>query len=81
MATSRAFRAYGRTLKMVSYFKYLGKVLSEADDYWMAVIRNLTKARVVWRRMTKILRREGARPQVSGFFFKSVVQSVLLFGA
>ena len=31
--------------------------------------------------MTRTLSREGARPWVSGFFFKSVVQSVLLFGA
>ena len=31
--------------------------------------------------MLGILIREGARPRVSGFFSKSVVQSVLLFGA
>ena len=36
---------------------------------------------MVWLRMSRILIREGARPRVSGFFFKSVVQSVLLFGA
>ena len=52
-----------------------------ADDYWPAVIRNLTKARAVWRRMARILSREGARPRLSGFFFKAVVQSVLLSGA
>ena len=57
--TSRAFRAYGRTLKMVPYFNYLGRVLSAADDDWPAVIRNLTKARVFWRKMMRILIREG----------------------
>ena len=31
--------------------------------------------------MSRILIREGARPRVSGFFFKSIVQAVLLFGA
>ena len=31
--------------------------------------------------MTRILRREGARSRLSGFFFKAVIQSVLLFGA
>ena len=31
--------------------------------------------------MSRILIREGARPRVSGFLFKSAVQSVLLFGA
>ena len=66
---------------MVPYFKYLEKVLLAEDDDWPAVIWNLTKARAVWRIMTRILSREGARPQVSGFFFKSVVQLVLIFGA
>ena len=28
-----------------------------------------------------ILSREGVEPRVSGFFFKSVVQAVLLFGS
>ena len=44
---------------MVSSFKYLGKVLLAEDDGWMAVIRNLTKVLAVWRRMTRILGREG----------------------
>ena len=30
--------------------------------------------------MTRILSREGAEPRVSGFFFKAVVQAMLLFG-
>ena len=81
MATSRVFSAYGCTLEMVPYFKYLGRVLLAADYYWPAVIRNLMKARVVWRGMTQILSREGARPRVSIFFLEAVVQLVLLFGA
>ena len=79
--TSRAFSTYRRTLKMVPYFKYLGRLLSAAYDYWPEVTRNLTKVRVVWRRMKRTLSREGARPRVSGFLFKAVVQLVLLFGA
>ena len=31
--------------------------------------------------MTRILSREGAAPRVSGFFFKAVVQAMLLFGS
>ena len=80
-ATSRLLSAYGRTLEMVSSSKYLGRAISVADDDCPAVIHNLVKACAVWRRMTKILSREGARPPVSGFFFKAAVQSVLLFGA
>ena len=52
-----------------------------ADDDWPEVIQNLTKARAVWRRMSRIMSRERARLRVSGFFFKSVIQSVLIFGA
>ena len=66
---SRLFSAYGRTLKRVPSFKHLGRVLLVADDDWPAVIRKLRKARAVWRRMSRILIREGARLQVSGLFF------------
>ena len=72
--TSRAFRAYGHPLEMVTSFKYLGRVISKADYYWTAVVRNLAKAQAVWQRLTRILSREGAAPWVSGFFFKAVVQ-------
>ena len=41
----------------------------------------MAKARKSWGRMQGILRREGATPRISGNFFKSVVQLVLLFGA
>ena len=39
----------------------------------------MSQARAVWKRMTRILSREGAELQVSVFFFKAVVQAVLLF--
>ena len=80
MVTARAFRAYGTPLEMVTSFRYLGRVMSEADDDWTEVVQNLAKARVAWKITTRILSREGERPRVSGFFFKAVVQSVLLFG-
>ena len=51
------------------------------DDDLLVVVRNLAKVRVVWQRMTRILIREGAEPRLSRFFFKDVVQSVLIFGA
>ena len=64
---------------MVTSFIYLGQVISKADDDWAEVVNNLSWARAVWRRMTRILSREGAAPQVSGLFFKALVQAVLLF--
>ena len=79
--TSITFSTYGRPLKMVTYLKYLGIWLSAAYDDWLAVFRNLVKARMVWRRMLRIQIREGEIPQVSVFFSEAVVQLVLLFGA
>ena len=79
--TVRDFSAYGHPLEMVTSFTYLGQVISAADDDWPVVVKNLSRARKVWSRMSRILSREGAAPRVSGFFFKAVVQAVLLFGA
>ena len=45
------------------------------------MFRNLSRARAVWKRMTRILSREGAEPRVSGFLFKAMVQAVLVFGS
>ena len=80
-ATLRAFSTYRRTLKMVLSLKYLGRVLLAAYYDWPLVIQNLTKVWAVWRRISRILIREGVRLQVYRFFFKAVAQSVLLFGA
>ena len=50
-----------------------------ADDNWPVVVKNLAQARKVCSRMSRIVIREGAAPQASGFFFKDVVQEVLFF--
>ena len=54
-------------------------MISATDNNTTAVIRNLEKALVLWRMMIRILRREGASPRVSVFFFKDGVQSLFLF--
>ena len=64
---------------MVPSFKYLSRLLSAADDDWPALIQKMTKARAVWRIMSRILSREGEKFWVSVFFFKAVFQLVLLF--
>ena len=80
-STEMAFEVYGKQLKTVPSFKYLGRILTAGDDDWSAVAGNLGKARKSWGRLKRILSREGADKRVSGNFFKSVVQQVLLFGA
>ena len=74
--TSRAFSAYGLPLYMVTSFKYLGRVISAVEN-----VKNLSRERKVWSRMLRFLSREGAVPRLFGFFFKAVIQAVLIFGA
>ena len=62
-------------------FKYLGRLLDRSDDDYPEVLRNTWKARQVWGRIGKFLRREGAYPAVSEKFYHAVLQAVLLFGA
>ena len=50
-----------------------------ADNNWTAVVRNLSWVMTVWKRITRILIREGAEPRVPAFFFNRMVQVVMLF--
>ena len=76
-----AFDAYGKQLEAVHSFKYLGRIMTAGDDNWPAVAGHLVKAQKSWGRLTRILSREGADKRLSGTFFKTVVQQVILFGA
>ena len=60
------FEVYGEQLKTVPSLKYLGRILTEENDDWLAVTGNLGKARKSWGRMQRILSREGANKRVSG---------------
>ena len=55
--------------------------MTNTNDDWPAVAGNISKARVTWGRLARILGREGADPKVSRNFYISVTQQVLLFGA
>ena len=44
-STKKDFEAYGEPLENVTEFKYLGRVLTEVDDDWLAVVGNLGKVR------------------------------------
>ena len=63
---------------MATFFQYLGQVISASDDNRPELVRNFSREREVRNRMATILSREGAEPRLSGFFFKAVVQVVLL---
>ena len=66
------------------YFKiYMNPLHKIPKQFYMKpiVVVKLAKARAVWQSMTQILIREGAALRVSEFFFKAVVQLVLIFDA
>ena len=79
--TEKAFHAYGKKMRAVTEFRYLGRIMTNTDDDWPAVAGNIRKARVTWGRLARILGREGADPKVSRNFYIAVTQQVLLFGA
>ena len=78
-SAERAFQLYRRPLAMVTTLKYLGRVLTVADDNWLEVVGHLWKAQNSSAHLSNILGRYGASPRVSGIFSKAVVQAVLLF--
>jgi hypothetical protein len=47
---------------------------------WLAVTYNLKKARCRWAQVSHILTKQHIDPRMAGFFYKAVVQSILLYG-
>ena len=78
------FRLYGgeggNMLERVSTFKYLGRPLYRTDDDWPTIRRNIMRTRTVWGRLGKLVLREGAYPRVLEMFYRTVAQTVQLFG-
>ena len=76
-----AFRDYDRPLGIVSSFRYPVRLISSTDYDCPAVIYNLCKSRRIWSNRDRFLGREGTDTRMSGNFYVSVVQAVLLFGS
>ena len=71
----------GEEIERVCTFRYLGRILSDDDDDSHAILRQLEKARKVWSRFQSILRSEGVKPRAMGYFYKTIIQTVLLYGS
>ena len=57
-ATSeKAFHAYGTQMRLVTEFKYLGRMLTSTYDDWPEVAGNIRKARANWGRLARVLGR------------------------
>ena len=75
------FTVGGEEIERVKQFRYLGRILDEDDDDSFAAGRQLARARAKWRRFGMVLRSEGVNPRAMGYFYKAVVQAVLLYGS
>jgi len=75
------FLVGGRPIERVPNFKYLGRVLDEADDDTKCIDAQLKKARARWWRVSTVLKRDGANARIMARFYLAVVQAVLLYGA
>ena len=68
-------------LKKVENFKYLVRQISSRDSDFPALFLNLSKARKRLARISRLLAREGASPEVGGKFYVAAILSVLLYGS
>ena len=75
------FNVGGQVLKKSRQFRYLGRILDDEDDDNHAAFRQLKRAREKWGRIAGILNAEGANPKTMGYFYKAIVQAILLYGS
>ena len=79
--SSFTFMVEGTPLQSVQEFKYLGRILHEKDCDDSAINQNLKRARDRWGRIGRILSKKGANAKIMGIFYKTIVQSILLYGS
>ena len=80
MGESTAFQVYGQPLETVTYFTYLGRLLTVMENDWPEFIVNLKEARRSWYHLSGILGREGDNLKISVRFYQAIVQDILIFG-
>ena len=75
------FTVNGVRINRVKEFKYLGRILHESEDDSYAATRQLNRAREKWNRIARILTVQGVESRVKGYFYKDIIQAVLLYGS
>jgi hypothetical protein len=68
-------------IEKVDTFKYLGRPLSAKSNEVPAINQNLREANKTWGLIRNLLKREGSDIKTSSTFYKTIVQSTLLYGA
>jgi exonuclease III len=80
-AHNTSFTVGDSELEAVDSFRYLGRPLVADSSDWLAVTYNIKKARCRWAQVSRVLTKQQINPRIAGFFYKAVVQSVLLYGS
>jgi len=80
-ARHTVFTVHGNPIETVHSFRYLGRMVCSDDNDWLAISTNLKKARAQWSMISRILSRDSANYNIMGYFYKAIVQSVLLYGS
>lgn len=80
-ALIKQFTVDSEKIKMVNLFKYLGRMMMLIDDNITVVQANIKKAQAKWARVSRILSCKGADPRTMGYFYKAIIQSILLYGS
>jgi hypothetical protein len=80
-AQHTSFTVGDTELEMVDSFRYLGRPIVADSSDWLAVTYNIKKACSCWAQVSRVLTKQQINPRMAGFFYKAVVQSVLLYGS
>ena len=70
----------GEPIKRVSFFKYLGSVVSSDGSCKEEVKRRIQSGWMGWRKVSRVLCDRKLSARVKGKMFKSVVRSAMLYG-
>ena len=68
-----SFEVNGESINRVHQFKYLGRILDDADDDEHAASQQLAKARDRWGRVGRVLKSQGADPKTMGHFYQAII--------
>ena len=71
----------GEEIRRVDNFDNLGRIVSKKGDDSKVIEANLKKARRKWAMFKRLLTREDTSWRVMEYFYKAIVQSILLYAA
>jgi hypothetical protein len=76
------FHIDNQPVSKVKQFKYLGQIITDDDDNLTAVEQQIGKARTTWGQIGKIIQKKtNANTKVLATFYKTIIQSILLYGS